>query len=58
MSYVKNWYVRNQDAITWFVIGFLIMPTVGSLAQGNYGSASIGAFLIWINYKLRKVRMQ
>lgn len=58
MSYIKNWYVRNQDALTWFVIGFIIMPTIESLVQGNYVSAAIGAFLIWINYKLRKVRFQ
>lgn len=58
MDTIKNWYVRHQDAITWFIIGFLTMGTGNSLAQGNYGWAAITAFLIWTNYKLRTVRLQ
>jgi uncharacterized membrane protein YadS len=57
MSYIKNWYVSNQDAITWFVIGFLTMAMFNSIALGTYGWAVISAFLIWTNYKLRNVRL-
>jgi hypothetical protein len=58
MSYIKNWYVSNQDAITWFIIGILTMTMLNSIALGNYGWAAISAFFIWTNYVLRKVRLQ
>ena len=58
MNSLTNWYVGNQDAITWFIIGVLTMTTLNSLALGNYGWAVISAFLVWVNYKLRKVRLQ
>jgi hypothetical protein len=58
MNSFKNWYIYNQDAITWFIIGILTMTMFNSIALGNYGWATISAFFIWINYKLRKVRMQ
>jgi hypothetical protein len=55
---MRNWYVNNQDAITWFLIGVLTMTTFNSLARGEYIWAAISAFFIWTNYKLRNVRMQ
>jgi len=58
MNSFKNWYVSNQDAITWFIIGVLVMTMFNSIALGNYGWAAISAFFIWINYKLRNVRLQ
>lgn len=58
MSYIKNWYVSNQDAITWFVIGFLVQSLLINFAQGDLFWALITAALIWINYALRKVRLQ
>jgi hypothetical protein len=58
MNSLKNWYVDNQDAITWFIIGVLAITTLNSLARGDYGWAAISAFFIWTNYKLRKVRLQ
>jgi hypothetical protein len=57
MSYIKNWYVKHQDAITWFIIGILTMTVFNSIALGNYGWAAISAFFIWTNYTLRKVRL-
>jgi hypothetical protein len=58
MNSFKNWYVGNQDAITWFIIGVLVMTMFNSIVLGNYGWAAIGAFFIWTNYVLRKVRLQ
>lgn len=58
MIHIKNWYVSNQDAITWFIIGVLTMTMFNSIALGNYGSAAFSAFFIWTNYTLRKVRLQ
>lgn len=58
LNSLKNWYVGNQDAITWFIIGFLTMSMFNALAMNSYGWAAISAFFIWSNYKLRKVRLQ
>ena len=58
MTQFKNWYVRNQDAITWFIIGWLAFGMLDSIAKQEYIWAVVQAVLIWINYKLSKVRMQ
>jgi hypothetical protein len=58
MSYIKNWYVSNQDAITWFVIGFLVQTLLINFANGDWFWAVVTAALIWLNYTLRKVRLQ
>jgi hypothetical protein len=58
MSQFRNWYVRNQDAITWFIIGWLSMACLDNLARGSYGWAVFDAVIIYINYKMRDFRMQ
>lgn len=58
MQNFRNWYVRNQDAITWFVIGLLTMSTIDYTVKGDWIWATISAVLIWANYKLSKVRFQ
>lgn len=57
MGNFRNWYSRNQDAITWFIIGWLSFAVIDSLARGNYIWAGISAALIWFNYKMVKVRL-
>ena len=58
MSQFRNWYVRHQDAITWFVIGWLTLSMLDNIIQQNYIWAVVQAVLIWINYKLSKIRLQ
>lgn len=58
MSMFRNWYVRHQDAITWFVIGLLSLATVNYAVQRDWLWAGGCVVLIMINYKLRKFRMQ
>ena len=58
MNGFKNWYVSNQDAITWFVIGFLTQSLMLNFARGEWIWAVITVALIWLNYALRKVRLQ
>jgi hypothetical protein len=58
MNGLKNWYVGNQDAITWFIIGFLVQTLMLNFSRGEWIWAAITALLIWLNYALRKVRMQ
>jgi hypothetical protein len=58
MSEFRNWYVRNQDAITWFIIGFLTMQGLNELAEGDYVWAGISFLIAYANYKIRNFRMQ
>lgn len=57
MSGFKHWYIRNQDAITWFIIGWLAFAGIDNLLNGSYFWAAVDAFLIWVNYKLISVRL-
>lgn len=54
---MKNWYIRNQDAITWFIIGWLTFGGLDNLASGNYFWAAVNAVLIYANYQFTKIRM-
>jgi len=58
MNSFRDWYVRNQDAITWFIIGFLAFGMLLNLAEGDYVWALVDAGLIWLNYKFSKIRLQ
>jgi len=58
MEQFRNWYVRNQDAITWFIIGFLTMQGLNELARGNYVWAGISFVIAYANYAIRNFRMQ
>ncbi len=55
---MRNWYVRNQDAITWFIIGWLAFGMFDSLIKASYGWAALQAVLIYVNYKFASVRLQ
>jgi hypothetical protein len=57
MSKFKNWYIRNQDAITWFLVGFLTFGMLHSLVAGEYGSAAFSAALIVLNVGAIKIRI-
>lgn len=58
MNAIYNWYVRNQDPISWFVIGLITYAFITRLGEGSYGWAALDAALIYINYKLISVRLQ
>jgi hypothetical protein len=53
----RNWYIYNQDAISWFIIGWLSFACLNNLATGNYFWAGIDFVLAYFNYKMTKVRM-
>ena len=57
MGQFRNWYVRNQDAITWFLIGLLFMSCIDNLSRGSYGWAAFDAIIVYVNYKFREFRM-
>ena len=53
----RNWYIYNQDQITWFIIGWLTFAGIDSIARGNYIWALVNFALVYVNYKFLKVRM-
>jgi hypothetical protein len=53
----RDWYVRNQDAITWFLIGILSLNCLNNLYKGDYIWAAIDVAIIYVNFKLRNVRL-
>lgn len=58
MDVLRNWYVRNQDAITWFLIGLLTAGFVEHISKQQYTWALVDAVLIYVNYKFSRVRLQ
>lgn len=58
MSDFRNWYVRNQDSITWFIIGWLGFALLQNLAVGDWFWAAVDAALIYFNYKMSSVRLR
>ena len=58
MSKIRQWFVRNQDAITWFIIGICVMAGLSSLAVGNYVSAAFNFAIAAVNYFLNKHKMK
>lgn len=55
---IRDWYVRNQDAITWFIIGWVAFAFFDSLARHDFVWAAIDAALIWANYTFSRVRIE
>jgi len=53
----RLWYISNQDAISWFIIGYLVSSGMTNLACGLYGSAILDFIIAGINYKLSSFRM-
>jgi hypothetical protein len=57
MNTFKRWYVRNQDAITWFIIGWMVLSCMNNVSNQQYVLALVDAVIVFINYKLRNVRL-
>lgn len=54
----REWYVRNQDAITWFLIGWLTFAGIDNFINGQYIWSLINFGLAFLNYKLTHVRLR
>ena len=52
MNSIREFYLKNQKEITWFLIGFLTLSGFQDLGQDNYVGAAISFGLAYINYKL------
>jgi len=58
MSAFREWYIKHQDAITWFVIGVCVMAGLSSLAVGNYTNALVNFFIAGLNYALNSHKLK
>ena len=50
----KLWYFKNQNEITWCLIGFLIAAALSSFSRGEYGDMLFSLLLALANYYLNK----
>ena len=57
MNKFREWYTRNQDAISWFLIGLLSGQAVEQLGRRDYVGALISAAFAAANYYLVRVRL-
>jgi hypothetical protein len=57
MNKFREWYVGNQDAITWFLIGVLTVTGLHELAKGDYVWAGISFVIAYANYLVRRQRL-
>ena len=58
LSKFHDWYVTNQDSITWFLIGVLVSGGIDALVRRDYVGAAWLLFFAVGNYMLRKVRLR
>jgi hypothetical protein len=52
MNSIKEFYLKYQQQITWFLIGVLTLSGLQDLGVGNYLGALVSFGLVYINYKL------
>jgi hypothetical protein len=50
ISKIRQWYTRNYEAITWFLIGFLVSGAFADLGRGNTTGALVLFGIAAINY--------
>jgi hypothetical protein len=57
MENFRNWYIRNQDAISWFLVGLLTGQGFDQLGRGQYGSALVSFGFAYLNYFFSRTRI-
>lgn len=57
MNKIREWYISNQDAISWFLIGLLSGQAIDQLARREYVGALLSAAFAAANYYLVRVRL-
>jgi hypothetical protein len=50
MDRFRAWYLRNYEAITWFLIGWLVLAGIYDFSRGEYVGALVMWFVALINY--------
>jgi hypothetical protein len=54
MNKFRQWYLRNQTEITWFLIGFLCYGGLISFGRGDYIGSVIMFGIAYINYYMHR----
>jgi hypothetical protein len=57
MENFRSWYIRNQDAISWFFVGWFTAMGVDQLACEMYGSAASCFAIAGINWYMTRQRL-
>jgi len=57
MDNIMEWYSRNQDAISWFLIGVAVTSGIDALSHRDYFWATWNLLFAFINYKFISVRV-
>jgi hypothetical protein len=52
MNKIKQFFYRYRTEINWFLMGWLTLSGLHSLAQGDYLGAAFSWGLAYINFKL------
>lgn len=52
MDNFRDWYLRNQVRITWFIIGWMTISGFHNLGQEKYLWAVIDFALAYLNYHM------
>jgi hypothetical protein len=50
----RNWYLKNQNEITWCLIGFLVAASLSSFSRGEYVDGLFSLLMAYANYLLNK----
>jgi len=58
MSKFRLWYITNQDAITWFLIGVLTAQGINAFINGDYTTAAVNFGIAALNYFLVNFKMK
>jgi hypothetical protein len=54
MNKFREWYTRNSNEITWFLIGILTIGGLESLVREQYGNAALSFGIAYLNYLMNK----
>lgn len=51
-----EWFIKYNDYISWWLIGWMSFATLDSLGRGNYVFALLDAGVAYFNYHMWKTR--
>lgn len=57
MENFRSWYIRNQDAISWFFVGWFTAMGVDQLMCEMYTSAAINFAIAGVNCYMTRQRL-
>jgi hypothetical protein len=46
MSKIREWYIKNDVKITWFLIGYTVLAMTNSIAHGEWAMSAINLVVV------------